>query len=197
MRDSFVFYRSYAAQLRKLNPEQFKKVMEAIFDYALDGIEVEDDNSVESIIFGLIKPQLEANNKRYENGCKGAEYGRLGGRPKKTEETEETEKTPQRAKAEKRPTAAGKDGVFTPPTVEEIEDYCKKNGYGINAYKFVDYYTANGWNIGRSPMRDWRAAVRNWEANERHGGEYGEITEAERQENKRWFEEMFGKDAGF
>ena len=80
MRDSFVFYRSYAAQLRKLNPEQFKKVMETIFDYALDGIEVEDDNSVESIIFGLIKPQLEANNKRYENGCRG-------GRPKQNDET--------------------------------------------------------------------------------------------------------------
>jgi hypothetical protein len=28
--------------------------------------------------------------------------------------------------------------------------------------RFADYYTANGWRVGRSPMRDWKAAFRNW-----------------------------------
>lgn len=54
---------------------------------------------------------------------------------------------------------------FIPPTVEEVEDYINERGYGINAHKFVDYYTANGWRVGKSPMKDWRAAVRNWSRN--------------------------------
>ena len=65
----------------------------------------------------------------------------------------------------------GKDSLgksnkrFTPPTVEEVEDYINEKGYNIDAHKFVDYYTANGWRVGKSPMKDWRAAVRNWSRN--------------------------------
>ena len=54
---------------------------------------------------------------------------------------------------------------FIPPTVEEVEDYINEKGYNIDAHKFVDYYTANGWRVGKSPMKDWRAAVRNWSRN--------------------------------
>ena len=33
----------------------------------------------------------------------------------------------------------------------------------MDAERFVDYYTANGWKVGKNPMKDWKAAVRNWE----------------------------------
>lgn len=51
---------------------------------------------------------------------------------------------------------------FTPPTVEEVKAYCTEIGSGIDAEHFVDFYTANGWRVGKNPMRDWRATVRNW-----------------------------------
>lgn len=54
---------------------------------------------------------------------------------------------------------------FVPPIVEEVEDYINERGYDIDAHKFVDYYTANGWRVGKSPMKDWKAAVRNWSRN--------------------------------
>lgn len=54
---------------------------------------------------------------------------------------------------------------FVPPTVEEVEDYINERGYSVDAHKFVDYYTSNGWRVGKSPMKDWRAAVRNWSRN--------------------------------
>ncbi len=73
-RDSFIFYRSYANALRQLSDKQFAVVMKAIFDYALDG-EMPDMGVVESVIFELIRPQIDANNRRYENG-------KRGGRPK-------------------------------------------------------------------------------------------------------------------
>ena len=54
---------------------------------------------------------------------------------------------------------------FTPPTLEEVEDYINEKGYNIKASKFIDYYTSNGWKVGKNPMKDWKAAVRSWAHN--------------------------------
>lgn len=54
---------------------------------------------------------------------------------------------------------------FIPPTVEEVAAYCKERKNNVDARQFVDYYTANGWQVGRNRMKDWRAAVRTWERN--------------------------------
>jgi len=59
---------------------------------------------------------------------------------------------------------------FTKPTLEEIRAYCAERKNTILPEKFLDYYEANGWRVGRNPMKDWRAAVRNWEQNEKAGG---------------------------
>lgn len=58
------------------------KLYNTIFAYQFEEKE-EKLSGIEKAVFTLIKPQLNANNTRYENGCKGAEFGKLGGRPKK------------------------------------------------------------------------------------------------------------------
>lgn len=52
---------------------------------------------------------------------------------------------------------------FVPPTVEEVEAYCRERNNGVDPQTFVDFYTAKGWKIGKDPMKDWKAAVRTWE----------------------------------
>lgn len=52
---------------------------------------------------------------------------------------------------------------FSKPSVEEIKAYCRERNNGIDAEKFFDFYEAKGWTIGKSPMKDWKAAVRTWE----------------------------------
>ena len=59
---------------------------------------------------------------------------------------------------------------FIPPTAEQVEEYCSKKGFQIDVRLFMDYYTANGWKVGKNPMRDWKAAVRTWENRARTGG---------------------------
>ena len=54
---------------------------------------------------------------------------------------------------------------FAPPTLEDVQAYCTERGNGVDANAFVDYYTANGWRVGRNKMRDWKASVRYWERN--------------------------------
>lgn len=55
---------------------------------------------------------------------------------------------------------------FTAPTLEEVKEYCAERKNGVDAERFVNYYTANGWKVGKNPMKDWKAAVRTWERND-------------------------------
>lgn len=55
--------------------------------------------------------------------------------------------------------------IFVAPTVEEVQAYCEERNNNVDAQRFVDFYTANGWKVGRNSMKDWKAAVRTWEKN--------------------------------
>ena len=52
---------------------------------------------------------------------------------------------------------------FTPPTIDDVKAYCLERGNNVDAERFIDYYTANGWKVGKNSMKDWKAAVRTWE----------------------------------
>ena len=54
------------------------------------------------------------------------------------------------------------DCVFNPPALEEIKDFISENGLLMDGERFFDYYSSNGWVIGKTKMKDWKAAVRNW-----------------------------------
>jgi len=69
--------------------------------------------------------------------------------------------------------------LFIPPSVEEVAAYCAERKNGIQAQRFVDFYAAKGWRIGKEAMHDWRAAVRIWEGKEAqdHAGLSGHAQE--------------------
>lgn len=77
MRDSFIFYRSFFESFDGLSKKDKLLLFDAVCNYALNDIEPQL-SGVPLAMFKLLKPQLDANTRRYENGCKG-------GRPKKTE----------------------------------------------------------------------------------------------------------------
>ncbi|MEG1074910.1 MAG: hypothetical protein RSF84_07205 [Ruthenibacterium sp.] len=51
---------------------------------------------------------------------------------------------------------------FVKPTVKDIALFCAESGISVDANRFVDYYDSNGWHVGKSTMKDWKAAVRGW-----------------------------------
>lgn len=53
--------------------------------------------------------------------------------------------------------------AFVPPTVEEVSDYCAERNNTVDPQTFVDFYTSKGWVVGKTKMKDWKAAVRTWE----------------------------------
>lgn len=72
--------------------------------------------------------------------------------------------------SESNPNTKGKRTRFVPPTVEECDQFFSENGSTMTeATKFHCYYTSNGWKVGKSPMKDWRASARGWIARTRDG----------------------------
>lgn len=55
---------------------------------------------------------------------------------------------------------------FVPPTVEEVRAYCQERKNNVDPERFVDFYASKGWMIGKNKMKDFKAAVRNWEKRE-------------------------------
>ncbi|MBR1387795.1 MAG: hypothetical protein IJ553_05275 [Alloprevotella sp.] len=195
-KDSFIFYRSFKEAI-DLCPEEVRlKIYEAIAEYALTEQEPNITEPYAKLCWKLIKPQLEANWRRYKNGqAGGAPKGNRNAakRPEENnQETTERQPTNNQAESEKQTNINDNENIkdnekvkekeqrevsatqsvtptrarFTPPSITEVEAYCKERGNGVNAQQFCDHYTANGWKQkGGNPIKDWRAAVRTWERN--------------------------------
>lgn len=167
-RDSMVFYRSFFEAVEDLPPEDFKQAVTAIMRYALDGT-ADDVKGVAKSILIMARPQIDKNNKRYENGTRGG---------RKPNDNQTITKTEPKCISSK-PNVNVNDNVndikgntlksvkekrFAPPTPENVREYCREMGYThVDADRFVDFYSAKGWMVGKSKMKDWKAAVRNWE----------------------------------
>ena len=56
---------------------------------------------------------------------------------------------------------------FQKPSIDEIRQYCSSRNNSVDPEQFFNFYESKGWTIGKSPMKDWRAAVRTWEKREK------------------------------
>ena len=88
-RDSCVFYASWLDAIEAMPDNVRGEALMAILVYALRGETTEKMGAMTKVIMAMVKPQIEANNKRYENGCKG-------GRPKVEKNQTETKPKPKR-----------------------------------------------------------------------------------------------------
>ena len=85
---------------------------------------------------------------------------------------------------------------FQKPTIEEIRQYCQEKGYNVDAEQFFNFYESKGWVVGKSPMKNWRAAVSTWNKREkeipRRKRESGK--ESAFEHNLKVMDQMFGTD---
>lgn len=166
--ESFVFYRSFRDAIAEMSDENKLATLLAICDYALYGREPKLKDAMSRAVFTVARPSIDANRERRVNGKKG-------GRPKKetsgfdeenhrfskmeSTETETVSESVSGANMAKPPRAPR----FSPPSLSEIEEYCRARGKIVDAQSFFDFYSAKNWMIGKNKMRDWKAAVRTWE----------------------------------
>lgn len=168
MRNQFTFYRSFWDAIRRIKKKADRlSALEAIVAYALDDEELPMTDVAEGI-FILVKPTLNTGKAKSANGATGgkqtASKRATGGKQTATEKEGEKEGEGEIEIEGESPRACAREASrFLPPTVEDVDAYCRERGNNINAQAFVDFYASKGWRVGNSAMKDWKAAVRTWE----------------------------------
>lgn len=164
MRDRFTFYRSFSEAIIDLPDTDRLVIYEAITAFSLDHTEPKL-SGVPKIVWMLIRPVLEANWIRYENGVNGgAPQGNANAskttkkQPKTTDALSVKEERRDKRVEYKRDNSA----TFVAPSLSDLESFITEKGYAIDAQRFLDFYESKGWMIGKNKMKDWRAAVRTW-----------------------------------
>ena len=194
-RDSFIFYRSFWEAIREVDDAGQRQLYAAIAAFALDGIEPQLTGLIKAVWL-VIRPQLEANRKRYENGKrggapKGSSNNPAGRRGKGAPEAPQEPKTNQELTKNKAnnnennneneneniESKQKKRAVFSPPSLDEVKEYFCGGNFTSNPAAFYDHYEANGWvQKGGKPIKNWQAAARQWE---RRQAEFSPLTKAE------------------
>jgi len=77
-------------------------------------------------------------------------------------ETSEKHPGAQEQGAGNREQGTGSRVRFTAPTASEVREYMDSRNESIDADRFVDFYSSKGWVVGKTKMKDWKAAARGW-----------------------------------
>ena len=192
-RKQFTWYRSYYDALKELPAEEFRDIVLAVCAYALDGEEPEL-SGVARAIFTLIRPTLEVGRSKAENRSRAEQTSisaeQTGNSPEQTknkpEQTqnkrkqtgnkpEQTRNKPEQTRKEKEsendsycsPPPPSGPKRFVPPTLAEVQSYVAQRQSPVDPQGFIDFYASKGWMVGKTPMKDWKAACRNAETWER------------------------------
>lgn len=188
---SFILYDSWGKIFKKLPEEQAGKLIKTIYAYVLGEGEPDIEDPALSAIFDLIRDRLDEDYQAYEE-----KVARLkkNSSPKSSRNRSDIDTKSERNRAEVEPKSTrnrddiegvtvtvtdtvsiSKDidkgigkraSAFRPPDVSEVRSYCQERKNKVDPERFVDFYTSKGWLVGKSKMKDWRAAVRNWEKEE-------------------------------
>lgn len=148
--------------------------------------ETVDITGNERFVWPSIRRDIDSAKAAYEETCRRqSENGSRGGRPKKATGLEknpknpvvfsETQKSKNKAISKQsniNNTSPDGEGVtrakrFTPPTLAEVQSYVAERQSPVDPQGFIDFYEAKGWLVGKTPMKDWKAACRNAEKWER------------------------------
>lgn len=181
-RAQFTFYRSYYEAIQELPKKEQAAVLLAICAYALDSEEPKLSGTARAI-FTLIRPTLDTGRRKAmggKNGSPSKDKGKMDERCDKDSGNErEVEKEGEieienECSLPPTPLSGERTPRFKPPSVDEVSAYCQERGSGVDAQAFVDFYASKGWMVGKNKMKDWQAAVRNWERKERKENGTGE-----------------------
>ena len=172
-KESFVFYRSFYEALVGLDDKVKLEIFNSICELALNNKEIET-TGIATNIFTLIKPQINANNERYENGKKGAKFGKLGGRPKREknpsgvfdENPKETPNVNVNENDNVNVNVCVSDNTQqNTHTLDQIFSFAKENFEKYNqndlkksCEKYFEYYEEKNW----EGVKNWKSKLKLW-----------------------------------
>lgn len=163
----FICHDDYLQKTERLTDEQFGRVFRALIKYHAHKEEPNLD-ALESMAFDFIRVDIDRTEKEYNDKCEKNRQTRLDAIEKNRQRTltNVDERSQEKKRKEKEKEKEKNNSVFTPPTVAEVDAYCRERNNGIDPEYFVDYQTARNWILSNGKKcKDWRATVRTWEKN--------------------------------
>lgn len=118
----------------------------------LNSLQVDDMLVIKS---DTITTRLTVCNYESYQGERNADETQM----KRKRNADETQTTP----IEERKKEKNERSIFIEPTYNEILEYCSERKNGVDVNKFLNFYSAKGWMVGKNKMIDWKACVRTWE----------------------------------
>lgn len=168
MKDGFILYCSHYPTIKKLSKEDKALLLDAIFQYHIESKEPEFDSFPAEIAFSFLKQQFDRDLEKYEN-IVARNRSNIGKRWNKPDTKNTTGKNGISNDTKNTDKDKDKDNIkdkeilrFTPPSLNEISIYISENKFNVSPQSFIDFYTANGWKIGKNGMKDWKATIRTW-----------------------------------
>lgn len=177
-------YLSYLDSLSDISDVARGRLMLAMLQYAASG-QTPRLTGDAKVLWPMIRSQIDRDMVNYRKICdQNRSNGRKGGRPrknppvsKKPEKAKEKENENENENEKENERESEKDIRLIaqlssaphpsfPPSEEEVRKYCLQQGLNLDASRFVDHYTSNGWMVGKNKMQDWQAAARNWNRKE-------------------------------
>lgn len=164
-------FRSFLEATEALPPEEFKEAWIALMHYGLD--RQEDDVSPTARVFlAMAKPIIDTSIAIKEGNSRGGSKSRQVA-SKSMEVTSKSVEVDTKSTQQDIGIRNKEEGIrnkdikerrrFTPPTLQEVREYCLERKNKVDPEQFIDFYSSKGWKVGSQPMRDWKAAVRTWE----------------------------------
>ena len=162
MRDSFIFYRSFFEAINELPESEQLQVYKAISEYSLNFNEIEL-TGIAKTIFILIKPQLEANNKRFINGTKPKT--KLQKSKSKARQKQNRSKTEANNNVNDNVNSNINENNNIYPSFDEFKNYAIENEPLLNLQALELKYKAwiaNGWKDGNDKaIKNWKTKILN------------------------------------
>lgn len=153
-RNSIVFYRSFYEALKELDTISKAEVFDAIMEFSFHGTEIQL-HGVAKTVFILIKPQLEANMRRYENGMK----------PKQKKANEKQNESRHQTNVNDNANVnanENKKEKFVAPSLQEVEQFFSENNFKLEtARNAFHYYNEANWKDSRGKaIQNWKQKMR-------------------------------------
>ena len=173
-RDSFVFYRSFFECIEEAEPESQTRLYRAIADYALNHTEPKNLKGLEKGMWIVIKPQLDANLKKYVNGCKGgAPIGNINAKKKGKKQPKNNQKQPNENENENENKNDNDNELdsktgFTPSLNEIMDFFLSKSNNDqhkteLLARSFFYTFDSVGWiDKDGEPINNWKGMAMSW-----------------------------------
>lgn len=182
MAEAFTVFEKFGDVCAELEESDRKELIYAINMYGMFGVEVELPYMLKALFISL-KEDIDNSKAMRARGSKG---GRPKGKPRVSESekpevsddyepvvsesgepmvSEDSENSESQSKPIQSKPNQSKPKVrrFTPPSVDEVREYCSEKGYTFDPEAFVAFYESKGWKVGRNPMKSWQAACTTWQ----------------------------------